>query len=376
MIARQIEIKLIEKLHKGKSIILLGPRQVGKTTLLQEMVKKMPDTLWFNADEYDVQELFESPNSDLLKARFGKAKLVVIDEAQRIKNIGIKLKLITDQMKDIQLIATGSSSFVLSNEINEPLTGRKWEYMLYPISFQEMCNHHSVMKEKRLLYQRLRYGYYPEIVTAVGDDKELLKQLSDSYLYKDILMWQGIKKPEKIIRLLKALAYQIGNQVSYNELSRTVGLDKETVEKYIYLLEQSFIIYKLPSFSRNLRNELKRSKKIYFYDTGIRNSLLANFQEMELRADKGVLWENFLISERKKVLANSGTWSNTYFWRTHSQAEIDWIEERDGRLYAFEFKWNNKKKVKAPLAFTKAYPEATFTVINKENYEHFVTKID
>ena len=253
---------------------------------------------------------------------------MVIDEAQRIEDIGLRLKLITDQINDVQLIATGSSSFDLANKINEPLTGRKWEYKIYPISFKEMVNHHGLLEEKRMLPHRLIYGYYPEIVNNPGEEKEILKQLSDSYLYKDILMWEQIKKPDKLLKLLQALAFQVGSQVSYNELAQTCGMDSKTVEKYIILLEQTFIIFRLGSFSRNLRNELKNSKKIFFYDNGIRNALIANFSPAETRTDIGALWENFLISERVKALHYSNKWSNYWYWRTKEQKEIDRSEER------------------------------------------------
>ena len=283
--------------------MLFGPRQVGKTTLLESLVKEKKNVRWLNADDSDVQVIFDLPSSSVLKREFANVKILVIDEAQRIKDVGMKLKLITDQLKDIQLIVTGSSAFELANKVNEPLTGRKWEYHLYPISYEEMVNHHGLLEERRLLNHRLVYGYYPDVVTASGDEKQILKQLSDSYLYKDILIWGKIKKSEKLVKLLQALAFQLGNQVSYNELAKTVGLDNETIESYIQLLEQAFIIFRLGSFNRNLRTELKKSRKIYFYDNGIRNALIANFQQVELRQDIGALWENFLISERMKYNA-------------------------------------------------------------------------
>lgn len=372
MINRQLVHDFEARLKQGKALILMGPRQVGKTTLIKMAVKSKKKVLWLNADDYFVQEMFEKPSVATFKQRFGDAEIVVIDEAQRISDVGVKLKLITDELKNIQLIATGSSAFELANKINEPLTGRKWEYQLYPLSFKEMADHHGLMEEERLLQHRLIYGYYPEVVNAKGNEKEILQQLTDSFLFKDVLIWDKIKKPEKLIKLLQALAFQVGSQVSYNELSQLVQLDKETIEKYIMLLEQCFVIYRLGSFTRNLRNELKNTRKIYFYDNGIRNALIANFQPFELRTDKGALWENFLISERLKQNKYNKRWVNAYFWRTHAQQEVDFIEDTDGQLYAFEFKWKDNGKNKITRAFSTGYPNAILKTITKENYLEFV----
>jgi predicted AAA+ superfamily ATPase len=372
MIKRFLTDILLSKLFKGKAIILMGARQVGKTTLLRSMCNEENAVLWLNGDELDVQELFANASSDRLESIFANNKIIIIDEAQRIADIGIRLKLITDYIPGIQLIATGSSSFELANRVNEPLTGRKWEYKMFPLSFGEMVAHHGLLKEKRLLKHRMIYGYYPDIVNSLGEEKEILKQLSDSYLYKDILMWEQIQKPDKLLKLLQALAYQVGSQVSYNELGQLCGLDSKTVEKYILLLEQTFIIFRLGSFSRNLRNELKSSKKIYFYDNGIRNALIANFAEIESRNDVGALWENFLIAERIKYLNYNKKWVNSWFWRTKEQKEIDFIEESDGEISAYEFKWNENKKPKLPISFTKAYPESSYQIIDPQNFEDFI----
>jgi predicted AAA+ superfamily ATPase len=372
MINRFIAKNISSRLGSGKAIIVMGPRQVGKTTMLRELFPNSEDVMFLNGDESDVRELFENVTSTRLRAIIGDKKVVVIDEAQRIEDIGLRLKLITDQLPDVQLVATGSSSFDLANKVNEPLTGRKWEYTMYPLSFGEMVAHHGLLDEKRLIPHRLVYGYYPDVVTHPGEEKEILKQLSDSYLYKDILMWEQIKKPEKLTRLLQALAFQVGSQVSFNELGQMCGLDSKTVEKYVTLLEQTFVVFRLGSFSRNLRNELKSSRKIYFYDNGIRNALIANFSQVESRSDVGALWENFLVSERRKVLSYNSLWRNSWFWRTTDQKEIDYIEEGDGRLSAYEFKWNRQAKTKEPSQFAKGYPDSTFTVVSPDNFDEFL----
>ncbi|MDR3284126.1 MAG: ATP-binding protein [Treponema sp.] len=372
MIDRILDKSIRKRFGTGKVILLMGARQVGKTTLIRNWAKDSADTLFLNGDDADVQALFENSSSTRFMAVFGGKKRVIIDEAQRIRDIGLKLKLIVDQLSDIQVIATGSSSFDLANQVNEPLTGRKWEYKMYPLSFAEMAARHGLLDEKRLIPHRLTYGYYPEVVTNPGNERELLKLLSDSYLYKDILTWEQIQKPDKLLKLLQALSFQVGSQVSYSELGQTCGLDTKTVEKYIVLLEQCFVIFRLASFSRNLRNELKNSKKIYFYDNGIRNAVIADFSIPEKRADVGALWENFLVSERQKKLDYDQLWRNCWFWRTVSQQEIDYLEEGDGQIQAFEFKWNPAAKYKVPKQFLEAYPQATVTLVTPENVEDFL----
>ena len=372
MIKRTLIQNIQDVLHKNKAIILLGARQTGKTTLLKHLFDNKDQTLWLNADESDVVNLFANANAANLRAVIGNCKTVIIDEAQRIENVGLKLKLITDQMPDIQLIATGSSAFELSNRINEPLTGRKWEFTLFPLSFAEMVQHHGLLEEKRLLRHRLLYGYYPDVVVNQGNERRLLQLLSDSYLYKDILQWEGILKPDRLLILLKALAFQIGSQVSYNELSQICNLDSKTVEKYMLLLEKTFVIFRLGSLARNLRNELKFSRKIYFYDNGIRNSLISNFSPIDMRDDKGALWENFLVSERMKKLHYNEIWANSYFWRTKDQQEIDYIEEKDGAISAFEFKWGAKKQAKLNAAFQASYNAENMLVVSPENVEEFL----
>ncbi len=374
MIERILRQKIEGMIGSEKAVIIMGPRQVGKSTLLHEMFGASQDVLWLNGDEPDVQELFANVTSTRLRAIIGKKKYVIVDEAQRIADVGVKLKLITDQIKEVQLIATGSSSFELASKLNEPLTGRKREYKMYPLSFGELVEHTNLLEEKRMIPHRLVYGYYPEVVTNQGDEKLILKELADSYLYKDILALDSIGKPDKLVKLLQALALQIGSQVSYSEVGQLVGLDTKTVDRYIDVLEKNYVIFRLNSFARNLRNELKVSRKIYFYDNGIRNAVLANFSMLESRAheEAGALWENFIISERLKRNAYSGSYCNYWFWRTQQQKEIDYIEEEDGRISTFEFKWNPLAKYKYPKQFVEAYPESSFTVVTPVNMEMFL----
>lgn len=372
MIQRTLEGMFRSGLGTGKAVVLMGARQVGKTTLLKKVFSDDADVLWLNGDEKDVQDLFENGTSSRWRLYFGKKRTVVIDEAQRIKDIGLRLKAIVDQIPEVQLVATGSSAFELANRLNEPLTGRKWEYRMFPLSFGEMASHHGLLEEKRLLAHRMVYGYYPEVVTHHGSEREILKQLSDSFLFKDVLMLGQVKKPEGLVRLLQALAYQVGSQVSYNELTSMTGLDAKTVEKYIAVLEQTYVIFRLGSFSRNLRNELRKSRKIYFYDNGIRNALIANFNQVEGRLDVGALWENFMVSERRKCLEYRQSPANSWFWRTKEQAEIDYLEEEGGLLSAFEFKWSSNARYRPPKGFLNAYPASRVMVVDPGHVEDFL----
>ncbi len=375
MINRANNLQFKQWMFRGKVLILIGSRQVGKTTLISEISKgfAQEDVLFVNCDESDVRAVLENSSSTVLKSFIGSKKIFIIDEAQRVKGIGLTLKLIADTLKEVQVIATGSSAFDLRNELEEPLTGRKIVIELFPISTQEMVNHTSYIEEKRMLEQRMIYGMYPEIINNPTDAKKLLKELSDSYLFKDILSYKDIRQPDALRKLLTALSLQVGSEVSYNELGNLIGLDKETVERYIDLLEKSFVVFRLTSLSRNGRNELKKSRKIYFYDNGVRNAVINNFNPLSLRSDVGDLWENFMISERKKTLHYNQIFANTYFWRTHTQLEIDYIEEREGKLFTYEFKWSDKKKAKIPKLFSELYPENEFELINAKNYmENFV----
>ncbi len=368
--------KYIEKyLFNNKIIVIYGARQVGKTTLLKILEKKYQDkkSLFLNCDMPDVREkLFNVTDTDLKKL-FGQAEIIFIDEAQRVKNIGLTLKIAIDYFPRKQLIVTGSSSFDLSNKINEPLTGRKYEFYLYPLSLEEITPTLSSLERSRLLKQWLTYGLYPDIINRPDQTEFTLNNLIQGALYKDVLEYQNLKKSELLLKLLQALAFQIGQEVSYSELANALKTNKATIERYIRLLEQAFIIYHLPPFSRNLRNELKKMRKIYFYDVGIRNALINAYGPIDLRPDIGVLWENFLLSERIKYNRNHQQFINSYFWRTHQQQEIDYLEEKNMRLSAFEFKWNPKKtRTKPPQSFIRAYPNTPFQTITPDNYEKFI----
>jgi uncharacterized protein len=370
MIIRILQPKIIAKLGKGKAILIVGPRQVGKTTLIETILEKKSH-LFLDGDDPTVRNLLTNPNTEQLKRIIGKNKIVFIDEAQRIENIGITLKIMTDQFKDVQLLISGSSAFELNNKVNEPLTGRKWEYQLFPISWKEFEDNIGFVKAEQQLEMRLLYGMYPDVINRTSEAFEVLKELVNSYLYKDILAFSTIRKPEILEKLLQALALQMGSEVSYNELSQLLGIDKNTVSNYIDILEKAFVVFRLKSFSRNLRNEIKTNQKIYFYDNGIRNMIIGNFNGLALRQDKGALWENFLISERMKKNSYENRLAKPYFWRTVQQQEIDYVEEVSGTVTAYEIKWNIKAKVKTPKLFNETYNAKTETV-NRENFRTFL----
>ncbi len=370
MISRILFTRIKSKLGKGKAIIIIGPRQVGKTTLINQIIGKSK-YLFLDGDDPTIRTKLTNPNTEQLKNIIGSHKLVFIDESQRIKNIGLTLKIITDQLKTVQLIVSGSSSFELNNKLNEPLTGRKWEYQLYPITWHEFENNIGTLKAEQQLEIRLLYGMYPDVINQTENAFEILKNLTDSYLFKDILAYSGIRRPELLDQLLKALALQLGNEVSYNELAQLLGVDKNTVSSYIDLLEKSFIIFKLGSYKKNLRNEIKTNQKIYFYDNGIRNMVIGNFNALDTRNDVGALWENFIISERKKKLHYELNLARPYFWRTVQQQEVDYIEETATQIKGYEIKWNPKAKVKKPKTFMVAY-DTDIEVINRDNFRTFI----
>lgn len=374
MIQRQL-VKIVEsRLFKKKAIIIVGPRQVGKTTLLRMLADNSDRrVLYWNCDEPDVRQKLTEPTSTQLGAETANADIVFIDEAQRVHNIGITLKLLTDNFPDKQIVVTGSSALELSNSINEPLTGRKYEYVMFPISMEELIDNHGAQVERRLLERRMIYGSYPEVITNEGEEKEILTNIVGSYLYKDIFSFQDVRKPEIIEQLLQALALQIGSEVSFNELGKLVGLNSLTVQRYIDLMEKSYIIFHLRSYSRNVRSELKKSRKIYFYDNGVRNAILGDFKPLNLRQDSGALWENYIISERLKHNAYKNFYGKSYFWRTVQQQEIDYIEDVDGTLHAYEFKWNATRQPRLNETFARNYPNHTFSVVTPNNYQDFLS---
>lgn len=373
IISRSIETLVRARMFRNRAVVVVGPRRVGKTTLLKQIASEVdPNHLWLDCDEPDIRSALSSTTSTHLKSLIGRSMVVVIDEAQRVKNIGITLKLIVDQIPDAQLLVSGSSALELSNEINEPLTGRKYEFELLPFSYSEMVGHHESLIERRLLNNRLIFGSYPDVVRNPSEEISILRELSQSYLYKDLFSYQEIRKPEVLPRLLEALALQLGSEVVIHELSQVVGADSETVRRYIDLLEKAYVIFSLRSWNRNLRNELKKSRKIYFYDNGIRNAIIRNFQPVSLRTDIGALWENYLVSERRKANMAYGRYASTWFWRTTQQQEIDYLEEQDGKISAFEFKWNPNAKVRWSRTFTGQYPNHQLMVVNPETYPDFL----
>lgn len=369
MIQRTLKEVVERQLYKGKAIVLVGARQVGKTTLLNLWAHESEQpVLMLNCDETEARTVLENTNVAKLKILIGNHKTIIIDEAQKVNNIGLTLKLIVDNFKDVQVIATGSSAFELRNTLNEPLTGRKLEYHLYPISCAEIVQTYGLLEEKKTLENRLIYGSYPDIIMQPEQARRYLTELTQSYLYKDIYSLGDIRKPELIEKLVQALAFQIGSEVSTNELARMLQTDSKTIDKYIDLLEKCYVVFRLSGLNRNLRNELKKSKKIYFYDTGVRNAVIQQFAPVSLRSDMGALWENFFIAERKKRNHYKEHFCNSYFWRTTQQQEIDLVEECDGQMTAFEMKWNPEKKARFPKSFLEAYPVKETIVITPENY--------
>ncbi|MFP4469772.1 MAG: ATP-binding protein [Bacteroidales bacterium] len=370
-VQHQIEDQMFPGGEKQPVIVIYGARQVGKTTLSKVIMKKYSDRAdYYNCDYLDVQQLFSWERISEIGSVLKNIKLLILDEAQRIKNIGLVLKILVDEYPDVQVIATGSSSFDLSNQINEPLTGRKRIFQLFPFSFGEISSNLNQLEKRRILTDKLRYGMYPGLLELSEKEKEVhLKELCGSYLFKDVFALQQIKKPEAFEKLLRLLAFQIGHEVSYHELSREIGVDQTIVQRYLYLLEESFIILRVNAFSKNLRNEVSKSRKIYFWDLGIRNALIQNHNSLDLRNDAGQLWENFCVIERIKFLRNHQVNKNFFFWRTYQQKEIDYIEEAGGVINAWEFKWSERKKPPVPANFAKAYPEAKYQVISPENFQ-------
>lgn len=359
---------------KKKAIILLGARQVGKSTLMRHITRNIErGVLDLNCDEPEVRALLTDISSQNLKLLISNYKVIAVDEAQRVENIGLVLKRMVDNYPDVQVLISGSSALRLRDSINEPLTGRKYEYQMYPVSSGELYETGGLVMVRQMLESRLIFGSYPDVLTHPEDAKTLLGTLADSYLYKDILELKEVRKPVLLQKILVALALQMGSEVAFNEVASTVGSDPKTVERYIDLLEKCFVIFTLPSLSRNMRNELKKSRKIFFYDNGIRNAIIQNYAPISLRNDIGALWENFFISERIKYNSYQGRHVKYYFWRTTSQQELDFIEECDGEFRAFEMKWNEAKaSVKFPQGFVDAYKPVECHAVTPANYLEFL----
>ena len=372
MIIRAQTAEIERTFFKGKAIIVSGARQVGKTTMLEHILQKYQDKLLaLDGDDITIQELLNRPNTQQIKQIIGDNKLVFIDEAQRIPEIGLTSKIIIDKFKDVQLILSGSSSFDLYSKVNEPLTGRKWTFNLWPVSWEEWQNHVGYVKAEQDVENRLVFGFYPDVLNHEENPEQVLAELAESYLYKDILMYEGLKKPTAIKKLLQALAFQVGSEVSLQELGQTIGIDPKTVNVYIDILEKAYIIFRLTPLSRNLRNEIKAKNKVYFCDNGIRNAVIGQLQPLAIRQDIGILWENFMVSERVKQISINNYLRNYYFWRTTQQQEVDYIEEVNGEFFAYEFKWSEKKKIKFPKTFSNNY-KSVDKGINKSNFREFV----
>ena len=375
MIKRAIEERIHNALTKKKAVTIMGPRQVGKSTLADAIIPKDAKVLEINGDNTDVQTMFVNVDEAKMKVLIGNKNFLFVDEAQKIENVGNMLKIVAEKFKDVKIIVTGSSAFKLAQAVNESLTGRKREFKLYPLSFKEMADATSVLEESRMVDHRLIYGYYPEVVTSPGDEKEVLKELIDSYLYKDVMEENNIAKPDKLVKLVQALAFQIGSTVSANELAGHVGIDAKTVERYIEILEKSYIIFTLPSYAKNQRNELKFARKLYFWDMGIRNGVIGNMAPVSLRSPEelGHMWENFVIAERLKKNEYAGRiFVQHYFWRTQQKKEVDLIEIEDGVMTGYEIKRKEGKRVGAPASFTAAYPDANFKCITPSELMEFL----
>jgi len=371
-IKRILQDEIEKWMFSGKAIILYGARQVGKTTLVKQILKPANDkALYLNCDEPDIREILTDKNSAQLRQIIGDHTILAIDEAQRVTNIGITLKLIVDSFPDLQVIATGSSSLDLALGIKEPLTGRKVEFHLYPFSVEELLSAETTLDFTRLLSSRMIFGAYPGVV--FNQSKAiLLKEITESYLYKDLFEIQKVRNPHVLQKLLQALALQIGAEVSYNELGSLLHLDNETISRYINVLTQTNVIFELPPYKRNLRNTLGKLRKIYFFDLGIRNTLINNLNPLELRTDVGALWENYCIVERRKFNENHRLFPNAYFWRGYDKSEIDYLEESGMEIKTYEFKWKESKSNR-PKLFFESIPTSTYETINQGNFLKFLT---
>lgn len=375
-INRSLEKLIKEYLQPNKVVVILGARRVGKTELIKHLLSDIDEkTMILNGEDQDVHLALQDRSIRNYKQFLGNTKLLVIDEAQAIPEIGLKLKLMVDSIEGLKVLVTGSSVFDLDNQLGEPLVGRSYTFKLFPLSQMELAARENYMDTKGNLNNRLIYGAYPELVHITSNNRKesYLKEQINSYLLKDILAFEGVRKQAKIVSLLRLIAFRIGSEISMESIGKDLDLNKSTVERYLDLLSKVFIIYNVRGFSRNLDNEITKKSKWYFYDNGVRNALINNFNPMELRDDQGKLWENYIISERLKFQEYSKLNTANFFWRTHTQQEIDWVEDRGGHLYAYEFKWGSNKKSKIPALWGKAYPDASFEIINPSNYLQFIT---
>ena len=378
-VTRDLENVLTKRLFAGKVIVLFGPRQTGKTTLLGRLLddqkQKGVKSIRMTGDNPDHRALVQDASPERLRTIMGNSRILLIDEAQQIPGIGMTVKRLFDAVPDIQILLSGSSSLDLAHQVGEPLTGRQFRYTLLPFSFTELANHSDILTERQHLESRLVFGSYPDIVTRPDDAAELLRNLVGGYLYKDILALQAVRDPPLLDKLVRALAFQSGSEVSFAEVGQLIGADGRTVERYIDLLAKCFVLFVLPAYANNLRNELKKTRKVYFYDCGVRNAVIGNFLPIQNRGDVGALWEAYLIGERLKWRLRNAPDTRAFFWRTTAQAEIDLVEESAAGLHAYEFKWGGAiaKKARCPLAFANAYPKATWTCVDRSNYDLFVT---
>lgn len=372
---RLLKQLVIQALVPGKVVVIYGARRVGKTTLINNILEEIPDDhILLNGDDLSTIEMLRDRKAENYRKILGNIRLLVIDEAQSIPDIGLILKLMIDSVSGLKILVSGSSSFDLGNKIGEPLTGRKRTFIMFPVSIKEIRATENYPETFSRLEERVIFGMYPEVLNSASykEKSDYLTELINSYLLKDILSFDGIRNASKMFDLLRLVAYQVGQMVSLEELGRQLSISRNTVEKYLDLLTKVFVLYRLPGFSRNLRSEVVKTSKWYFYDNGVRNALIRDFNKLSIRNDTGALWESFLFSERIKFQQYTGLTSHNYFWRNYAQQEIDWIEDRDGKLYANEIKWNPGKKAKVPNSWANSYPEAEFKLINKDNYLEWV----